>query len=269
MAFLQQRPSLHGLPAGRKLYSSRMRSVLQALRTSDFWVLQLAWNDAFASAYTMLLYVIEVGYIAMRAMVPVGMSRDLLRHRWRFAGMISCMFWDFGLLFRVVVVVRHGDLRWPGRHRQHHGWTWPRSPSGFLQELGQKESFRFLWVACQGLKVLHICPDWSAAQLVAHLEKTAHLDLSGCYLMMGHKVWSGGSVEEFGIEGGVRITVRARLLGGSAFQCWTCPQCEMTSAGLHVCRAVGVGVPGLGSGGGRGLSRCKGAELPWATCQRS
>ena len=34
----------HDLPAGRKLYSSRMRSVIQALRTCDLWVLQLAWN---------------------------------------------------------------------------------------------------------------------------------------------------------------------------------------------------------------------------------
>ena len=83
-----------------------------------------------------------------------------------------------------------------------------------------------------GVHVLHVCPDWSAAQLVAQLEKTAHLDLSGCYLIVGHKIWTGGSVEEFGIEGGVRITVHARLLGASAFQCWTYPQCKMDKCWL-------------------------------------
>ena len=72
-------------------------------------------------------------------------------------------------------------------------------------------------VGVTAIHVLHICPDWSAAQLVAHLEKTPHLDLSCCHLMVGHKIWTGGSVEEFGIESGVRITVHARLLGGSAF----------------------------------------------------
>ena len=82
---------LHELPAGRKLYSSRMRSVLEARHTGDYgssnWFGTPGGHDVLASAYTMLLYAIEVGSIAIRKMALV-------------AGMISCMFWDFRSLFR-------------------------------------------------------------------------------------------------------------------------------------------------------------------------
>ena len=122
---------LHELPPGHKLYSSRMRSVLQDLRTSDLRVLQLlGGHDAFARAYTILLYVIEVGSIAMRAMaLVVCFCTGSGKVQGPVASSLA-VFWDFGSLFRVVVDVRQGDFRQPGWHRRHHGWTWPRSPSG-------------------------------------------------------------------------------------------------------------------------------------------
>ena len=76
------------------------------------------------------------------------------------------------------------------RSRQHHGRTWLWSPTTSPGAQAKGDTAIFLAGLPGSVRLLHIFPGCTLGQfqeLVGHVSVVA---VSGCYFMVGHKVWS-------------------------------------------------------------------------------
>ena len=105
-----------------------------------------------------------------------------------------------------------------------------------------------------GVRVLHSTPDCTVAQFC----------VQGCYFMLGHRIWSQGAACDIGMRRDSRVTVHSRLVGGSSFQCWTCPNCKVDKCWPARMSCFMCGCPKPRAGTGRQGGHQGGRELNYA-----
>ena len=120
---------------------------------SSNWLGTPAGHNAFASAYTMLLYVIEVGSIATRAMAPVVCFWNGSGHVQGPVASSLAVCWDDLLHVLGLRIVVQGC---GGRQARGLSVAW-------LAQATPRVDVQVFVGGVPGVHVLHICPDWSAA----------------------------------------------------------------------------------------------------------
>ena len=121
---------------------------------------------------------------------------------------------------------RNGRLALQEKSRR---FSWKALPSTQREQV-KDDTPIFLDGLTDGVKMVQINPGCTQDQFHDLADHVGGVALGQCYLVDGDNVWRSGSALDMGLTRGSTVTVHGRMLGGSGFRCWTCPQCRLASS---------------------------------------